>query len=56
MRPVRRILALAMLVMLAACGKDFDTRYAETQEKVKAKEVRIDKAQAKQAQKEAGER
>lgn len=51
-----RLSAVIPLLFLAACGQDFDTRYAETQERVKAKETRIDRAQAKQAQKEAGER
>lgn len=51
-----RWLAALSLLTLTACEQDFDARYAKTQERVKAKEVRIDKAQAKQALKEAGER
>jgi hypothetical protein len=51
-----RRLTLLPLILLAGCGQDFDDRYAETQKQVKAKEVRIDKAAEKQAQKEAGER
>ena len=52
---MRSLFALLLLPALTACGKDFDERYAETSERVKAKEVRIDKARDKAAKKEAGE-
>jgi hypothetical protein len=51
-----RLFLSLLLFALAGCGKDFDDRYAETAKQVRDKEARIDKARAKEARKEAGER
>jgi hypothetical protein len=41
--------------LLAACQQDFDGEYADTEEKIKAAEARLDAEMAKEAAKEPGE-
>lgn len=43
------------LSLMAGCGKDFDSQYAETERKVKAAEAKIDAEMAKEAKREPGE-
>jgi hypothetical protein len=42
-------------LLLAGCQKDFDDQYAETEQKVKAAETRLDTQMAKEAAQEPGE-
>lgn len=44
-----------LLLLLAGCQKDFDTQYAETEQKVKAAEAKLDSEMAKEAKREPGE-
>jgi hypothetical protein len=48
--------ALILLLALGACSKDFDTQYAETENRVKAAEAKLDIEMAKEAAKEPGEK
>ncbi|MFN3619718.1 hypothetical protein [Sphingorhabdus sp.] len=43
------------LLLMAGCGQDFDSQYAETERKVKAAEAKIDAEMAKEARREPGE-
>jgi hypothetical protein len=46
---------LIILLLLCGCQKDFDAQYAETEQKVKAAEARIDADMAEAAAREPGE-
>lgn len=47
--------SLLLLLLLAACQRDFDDQYAETESRIKAAEARLDNDLAKEAAKEPGE-
>ena len=47
--------ALAFLLLLGGCQRDFDDQYAETEKKVKAAEAKLDAEMAKAAAREPGE-
>ena len=47
---------IPLLLLLGGCSKDFDDQYAETEQKVKAAEARLDAEMAKQAAREPGEK
>jgi hypothetical protein len=47
--------ALPFLLLLGACQQSFDDQYAETEEKLKAAEAKLDAEMAKEAAKEPGE-
>ncbi|MEP7349890.1 MAG: hypothetical protein ABI668_08075 [Sphingorhabdus sp.] len=50
-----RCFALLLVLFLAACEKDFDTQYAETEKQLKADAARLDREMAEEAKKEPGE-
>ncbi len=50
-----RVLALLSMLLLAACERDFDTQYAETEKQLKADAERLDREMAAEAKKEPGE-
>jgi hypothetical protein len=52
---MRRILSLLPFLLLIACQKDFDERYAETEKQLKAEAGQLDKDMAKEAKKEPSE-
>ena len=47
---------LSPLMVVAGCQKDFDTQYAETEQKVKDAEAQIDADMAKEIKREPGEK
>ncbi len=50
---MRIFLAMAALITLSGCQKDFDDQYAETEQKLKAQAEQLDKEMAKEAAKES---
>ncbi|MBL0922882.1 MAG: hypothetical protein IBJ12_00235 [Sphingomonadaceae bacterium] len=48
--------AMLLLFLLGACSPGFDEQYAETEQKVKAAEAKLDAEMAKEAAKEPGEK
>lgn len=52
---MRPAIATLLLLMLAGCQQDFDSRYKETERRVKAMEAKLDAQMAKDAKREPGE-
>jgi len=52
---MRPAIATLLLLMLAGCQQDFDSRYQETERRVKAMEAKLDAQMAKDAKREPGE-
>lgn len=50
---MRIFLAMAALITLSGCQKDFEDQYAETEQKLKAQAEQLDKEMAKEAAKES---
>lgn len=46
---------LSLVLMLGGCSQSFDEQFADTEEKVKAAEAKLDAEMAKEAAKEPGE-
>lgn len=49
-----KLQVIALLFTMSACQQDFDAQYAQTEEKVKAAEAKIDAEMAKEAKREPG--
>jgi hypothetical protein len=47
---------MSPFLVFAGCQKDFDTQYAETEQKVKDAEAQIDSDMAREARREPGEK
>ncbi len=52
---MRPAIATLLLLMLAGCQQDFDSRYQETERRVKAMEAKLDAQMAKDAKREPRE-
>jgi len=52
---MRAAKAPLLLLMLAGCQQDFDSRYQETERRVKAMEAKLDAQMAQDAKREPGE-
>ncbi len=52
---MRRVLSLLPFLVLIACQKDFDERYAETEKQLKAEAEQLDKDMAEESKKEPSE-
>jgi hypothetical protein len=52
---MRPVIVTLLLLMLAGCQQDFDSRYQETERRVKAMEAKLDAQMAKDAKREPGE-
>lgn len=53
---MRIVSAIFLISILSGCQQDFDTRYKETERRVKAAEAKLDAEMAKEARREPGER
>lgn len=52
---MRAAIATLLFMMLGGCQQDFDSRYKETEDRVKAMEAKLDAQMAKDAKREPGE-
>ena len=52
---MRTAIVTLLLLMLAGCQQDFDSRYQETERRVKAMEAKLDAQMAQDAKREPGE-
>lgn len=52
---MRPVIATLLFIIVGGCQQDFDTRYKETERRVKAVEAKLDAQMAKDAKREPGE-